>query len=218
MKACGRRLRYFQTLAFVALSLPVAAKADWFSDRRAEIVGSVERGVDQAQRDLANGRDAVNAAAANAETTLRTEVGPAINHGVIHIVGEADKGMPWGDHHCGDNPQNYGCPNARVNGQDASFKAQPELGPWQPVLVVSVSGRKIPVVFENRATTSTVFEVYDLNGKGWVFSQTLAPGQKVTVMLVVDDMGHADAALRKDHRRGADTHYSFLRSGEVAVG
>ena len=159
----------------------------------------------QGLTDLGNGAQAVGDGAAHLGGQIVDQTGKGLE--VLR------KGIEGPSSACNDGSHPYNCPGP--GGTTPNSSDGP--GRTDPVQVVDVDGSKIVVLLENRASSATFFEIYDVNGHGWVFAKMLSPGEIKELALVKDENGFAHCNIRRDRQRGLDTSYDFLRPGEHMV-
>lgn len=149
----------------------------------------------------------------NTERHIRENNGPSIDRGVRHFIDQLDRGMPGGDPKCAENPNSFRCSkNKEANAGRTPSRSVPSRLP--PVQLASLSGNKVWVVFQNRTSFQETIEVWDETGGAWVFSQRLAPWEKVRIPLLVDRTGKGWAVIRRDHQPTMETRYTWLRDND----
>ena len=133
-------------------------------------------------------------------TRVTHVVGPDINKGVNHLVGEVQKSWDW-------QPRPDQHPVHVVNPFAPAPVCDTNVEP-----VGTTPGPKIGVFFENVSSFPKWVEIYDMNSNGWVFGGSVAPWAKVPVELTANETGYANAELRIDH------HCEFVQEGLLDPG
>lgn len=132
---------------------------------------------------------------------VKHDWGPTINMGVNHFVKEVGKNVHFNTD-CTNQNNCYrgGATPQRINGDPLS----------PDVKIVSVACSSLPARWENRATSNTIIEIYDMVANAWVLRANVNPGALQPMMLCPDNTGHGDAILRFDHTPVNDTTYPWI--------